>query len=511
MILLIHDTRKVTAVDGPVSGVEHLLNKPVASAIFSVAREHPDEIIGWCVDGLQDQMDKEALPRLLYNRNMMLSYSVSGCQYLPSGIGYVEDSPYIEFPMNVRYPTWQMSAEAGVIYGSSLSKFSQLSFKKEPFGYMLNSIAKIGQPQGLLCYSEPALLKSKVISEINVIKGSRWELFKFVAHHYKQRWLLLLFLNFIIYEGKWHFWSLLRSWLFDRKRTLNIDLDPPEKHGSSMMTGVEMDVIIPTIGRKKYLHDVLKDLSAQTFLPKKVIIVEQNPEPGGTSELDYLHTTDWPFEIDHHFIHRTGACHARNLAISNTSAPWVFFADDDNRMRPDTLEQAIGILSTLRDSALTSSYIQVGEQKTEHTIRQWITFGAGNSFVPGEIARKLKFDPNLEFGYGEDKDYGMLLRKSGVDVIYHPFEITHLKAPIGGFRKKIEKPWDSAEIEPKPSPTVLYFRSKHNSKEQLKGYKLTLFLKYYREQEMKNPFSYYKRFKKRWNESVSWVKKMKNE
>ena len=63
MILLIHDTRKVTAIDGPVCGLEDLLNMPVASAIFSVAREHPDEIIGWCVDGLQDQMDKEALPR----------------------------------------------------------------------------------------------------------------------------------------------------------------------------------------------------------------------------------------------------------------------------------------------------------------------------------------------------------------------------------------------------------------------------------------------------------------
>lgn len=507
MILLIHDTRKVTAIDGPVCGLEDLLNMPVASAIFSVAREHPDEIIGWCVDGLQDQMDKEALPRLLYNRNMMLSYSVSGYHYLPSGIGYVEDSPYIEFPMNVRYPTWQMSAEAGVVYGSVLNKFSSLPFSNEQFGYVLNSIARIGQSQGLLCYSEPELLTRGSVPEIRIPTGNRAQLFKFVAHHYKSRWVLLLFLNYGVFEGKWYLWSLIRALLLYRKRSLKIEMDHVQ---NSLPIGVpnEMDVIIPTIGRKAFLHDVLKDLAEQTLLPAKVIIVEQNPDPDSSSQLDYLHNSAWPFEIDHHFTHRAGACHARNLAISRTTAPWVFFADDDNRMRPETLEEAIRILSTLRSSALTSSYIQEGERKLEHLMRQWPTFGAGNSFVPGEIARKIQFDLRLEFGYGEDKDYGMQLRKSGVDVIYHPFEIKHLKAPIGGFRKKIEKPWDTAAIEPKPSPTVLYFKFKHRSAEQIKGYKLMLFLKYYREQEILNPLRYYTNFKKRWNESVSWVKKM---
>ncbi len=57
----------------------------------------------------------------------------------------------------------------------------------------------------------------------------------------------------------------------------------------------DIDVLIPTIGRKPFLYDVLKDLSKQTILPKNVIIIEQNPLAGSTSELDYLQDKNWPF------------------------------------------------------------------------------------------------------------------------------------------------------------------------------------------------------------------------
>jgi hypothetical protein len=58
---------------------------------------------------------------------------------------------------------------------------------------------------------------------------------------------------------------------------------------------VTIDVIIPTIGRKKFLYDVLKDLSVQTHLPKNAIIVEQNPTQGSQSELDFINNETWPF------------------------------------------------------------------------------------------------------------------------------------------------------------------------------------------------------------------------
>lgn len=55
-----------------------------------------------------------------------------------------------------------------------------------------------------------------------------------------------------------------------------------------------VDVLIPTIGRKEYLYDVLIDLRKQTLLPQKVIIVEQNSEPDSLTQLDYLTAEEWP-------------------------------------------------------------------------------------------------------------------------------------------------------------------------------------------------------------------------
>ena len=77
---------------------------------------------------------------------------------------------------------------------------------------------------------------------------------------------------------------------------------------------------------------MLKDLSVQTHSPKRVIIIEQNPDLNSKSELDYLFNESWPFQIIHEFIHQTGACNARNLALSKVKSKFVFSCDDDNRI-----------------------------------------------------------------------------------------------------------------------------------------------------------------------------------
>ncbi|MCR9183722.1 MAG: glycosyltransferase family 2 protein, partial [Flavobacteriaceae bacterium] len=83
-------------------------------------------------------------------------------------------------------------------------------------------------------------------------------------------------------------------------------------------------------------------------------------------------------------------------------------------------------------------------------------------------------------------------------------------APVGGFRTKPKQAWDFEEIQPKPSPTVLLFYIKHRTREQIQGYKTTLFFKYYKQQSLKNPLAYFKTFKKQWQKSVFWAKQLKN-
>jgi hypothetical protein len=84
-----------------------------------------------------------------------------------------------------------------------------------------------------------------------------------------------------------------------------------------------------------------------------------------------------------------------------------------------------------------------------------------------------------------------------------------LKAPMGGFRTKPVLQWDSNEIQPKPSPTIMLYQITHTTPEQTLGYKTILFFKYYRLQKIKNPLKYYFNFQKEWKSSVFWANQLK--
>lgn len=292
-----------------------------------------------------------------------------------------------------------------------------------------------------------------------------------------------------------------------------VDLDGIKVQSSKkVINDATVDVIIPTIGRKKYLYDVLKDFSKQTLLPAKIIIVEQNPEAGSATELDYLTHEKWPFEIQHIFTHQAGACNARNLALNETQSEWVFLADDDNRFEATLVSDIFDKIEQFGNEVVTTSYPQKNEIKKYAKVMQWPTFGAGNSFVRRNLLENARFNSAFEFGYGEDGDFGMQLRNLGHDVLYLPEpEILHLKAPVGGFRTQPVLRWHSDSIQPKPSPTVMLYQITNCTQEQTNSYKTTLFFKYYKLQSIKNPVRYYFNFQKQWERSVFWANKLKQQ
>jgi glycosyltransferase involved in cell wall biosynthesis len=318
-------------------------------------------------------------------------------------------------------------------------------------------------------------------------------------------------LNFGLHDRKFPLLPLLFSFFYKNRKNGAINLDSIKVQSSlNVIDKGTVDVIIPTIGRKDYLFDVLKDFSKQTLIPNKIIIVEQNPQEGSKTELDYIYDENWPFAIEHIFIHQAGVCNARNLALNNTESEWVFLADDDNRFDPDLIQEIFRKIKQYGSEVVTTSYPQQNEYKKYRKVIQWPTFGAGNSFVRRDLLDKVRFNSALEFGYGEDADFGMQLRNKGYDVVYLPEpEIIHLKAPIGGFRTKPILLWQNEPIQPKPSPTVMLYIISHTSQEQLKGYKTTLFFKFYKHQNIKNPFRYFKIFQKQWNQSVFWANQLK--
>jgi GT2 family glycosyltransferase len=481
----------------------------IAGGLQKIAKQFPDKKIVWCHSAAKEQLDLESIKTLFHHDKMMLSFSSTQHNFFDHRIGYVEESLFINVNKKVSYPTWQMSSVVGIVHASVINAIKDKVFCDSNFDYYLNSIGKIAMPLGLLCYSEPRLLKAGEFKNTN--KASIYTLFRFVKQHYKMQWVFLLLLNLGLYERKFPLLPLLFSFFYKDRKNNAISLDSIIIESSrKVIDKSTVDVIIPTIGRKDYLYDVLKDFSKQTLLPNKIIIVEQNPEKLSESELGYIYGEKWPFKIEHFFIHQAGVCNARNLALNHTESEWVFLADDDNHFGPNLIQDVLQKIKQYGNEVVTTSYPQKSESKKYRKVIQSPTFGAGNSFVKRNLLDKVRFNKALEFGYGEDSDFGMQLRNQGYDVLYLPEpEILHLKAPIGGFRTKPALQWQKNPIQPKPSPTVMLYIISHNTKEQLKGYKTTLFFKFYKHQDIKNPYNYFKMFQKQWDQSLFWANQLK--
>ena len=510
MIFLIHYHRKRVLGVHKNGDAVSCINRVPALALLELAENYSDEIIAWCDARYESGTTDINWLEIVENRSIMASFSCSGRIFLPEEIGFVDTSVFTKINVGVRYPTWLMSGDRGGMYAKTILAFREMEIPVDHFDYFLSSIAKQGMRHGLLAYSNPRLADA---SQPKVIKYSSDNelLYDFVKTYYKKRWLVLLFFQQLIYQKKAPVFDLMTA-IFKPKRpdlqSLSLSLSRCENNrNKNNSNNNSLDVLIPTIGRGKYLYNVLTDLREQIILPQKVIIIEQNPGLDSTTQLDYLTAEEWPFEIDHTFIHKTGACNARNIALEKVTAEWVFFADDDIRIPANFISDTCDFIAVGKPEAFTVSCLREGEHEPIKQVIQWRTFGSGCSFVKAACLQDLRFDLAFEGGFGEDADFGMQLRNKGVDILYNPFlKLTHLKAPVGGFRHKFKNPWDDEKFPPKPSPTVMVYQLKHASQIQRCGFKTLLFLKFFRRQSDRNPFTYFRGMQKRWESSKKWAK-----
>jgi hypothetical protein len=508
MIYLVHKNSEVLKIiDGQLNEIVFPIQACITATLFDLAEKFPEELIVWCYELYVANINHSELDVIFHHKRILATFSVNNKYYIPNEVCYIDQSIFINVKREVRYPTWLMSSDIGGVSAQFLNAVSEEIKKHRNFDYFLISMAKLAMPQGLFCYSEPKLLKEQPVVLAEVQQASKQELFKFVKQHYKWVWVWMLVLCYGIYERKMVILPVLKS-IFYKRNYLHLK----EFNLQSINTVIdknEVDVIIPTIGRKKYLFDVLIDLSNQTLLPKNVIIVEQNPLPESISELDFINANNWPFNIKHTFTHQTGVCNARNLAMKKVESEWVFLNDDDNRFDENLIKSVLKKAEHYGIVAITTAYLQEGEKLLFTNIHQTGIFGSGNSFVKTECLNKVNFNMALEFGYGEDFDFGMQLRNLGVDIVYCPdIKITHLKAPFGGFRTQVKQLWDHEAIQPKPSPTIMYTFLKHYTHKQLLNYKLVLFLRLIKKESIFNYWNFIKTFQNKWNASLYWAKKL---
>lgn len=428
MIIVYHLHTKITeVVNLNNQRVKFDALETVAEGLYKLAVQFPDSNMVWCNMEYKEQLNISEIEKLFHHNKMLLSFNPSDCNFFESYIGYAEQSPFININKKVTYPSWQMSSAVGVVHASLLLAIKDKIKPTTNFDYFLSSLAKLCMPLGLLCYSEPKLLKQA--KPTTAPKADIYMLFRFVKQHYKTRWVFLLWLNLMMYERKFTFLPLLFSlfYLHRNNQTINLEVINAQSSKKVVDKGT-IEVIIPTIGRKKYLYEVLCDLKSQTQLPSRVIIVEQNPQENSISELDYLSLEKWPFEIKHTFTHQAGVCNARNIALGQVASEWVFMADDDIRIAENFIYDALKNISKLGIKAVSLSCLQQGEKQSFSSIFQWASFGSGCSIVFAEALKDGRFNMGYEFGFGEDGDFGMQLRNKGVDVVFAQTRNTSFKS-----------------------------------------------------------------------------------
>ncbi len=514
MIVLIHDGKKVVSLyfEGDnVPSIDFNASDFIVSILCKASKAYSNELIIWVNETYKDIINFSKIETVFHHKRVMCSYSINGNYCISSHIGYVEQTPYTNITRHVEYPTWMMSSDVGGIYTNILGTLIEHTENGKGFDYFLNSVAKLGMSKGLFCYSQPNLIKGSESISDKKKSSSIYDVFLFTKQHYKFIWTVNLLLCFLFFEKKFLLLPFLKS-LFIRQLNTSIDLNQiPIKSTRKVIDKKEVDVIIPTIDRKDSLLNVLKDLAKQTILPKNVIIVEQNPDTNSKSELDYLTSESWPFKINHKFIHQTGVCNARNLALSFVESEWVLLGDDDNRFESNLIENLFNNIKLCGINVATTMYIQPNEKPAYFNTSQTDIFGSGNTMFKSSLLKNVSFDTAFEFGYREDSDFGMQLRQTGNDIIYFPqIKITHLKLPYGGFRTKFKPDWSEDLLEPKPSPTVMLYVKKHYNKFQKLGYKFTLFLKFYKKQSIKSPLLYIRRMNKQWKRSEFWSEYLLN-
>ncbi|WP_264531304.1 glycosyltransferase family 2 protein [Flavobacterium sp. N502540] len=510
MIIVYHKENKVVEVEFEKKTI-CVSQMNIAKTLFEMAALHPQSLIVWCHIDFRSSLNVSKFQDIFHHSKIMASYSPFFKTFLPDSIGYVEESPFIKINRKVNYPTWQTSSWVGGLNAAVLVALNGKIKATFNFDYFLHSLAKLAMETGLFCYSDPTLLIDNS-TELKEKRNNSYILFRFVKQHYRTRWVFLLFMNLLLYKRKFAIFPLIHCFIYRRRKLADDSLEQIQVQSTKNIFSTKtIDVIIPTIGRKQYLYDVLKDLSVQSHLPKNVIIVEQNTNVESSSELDYLKEENWPFGIKHIFTHQPGACNARNVALKEVSNDWVFMADDDIRIKESFLKEAFVQINKfgLDEITFACNEAMYDNSKENYSNIQWETFGSGCSIVKRQSIENIRYRKGFEFGYGEDTDFGMQLRNKGVDIIYFTQpEILHLKAPIGGFRTKPVLEWQNDSIQPKPSPTVMLYKQLHLTEEQINGYKMILFFKFYKVQNTKNPVRYYKNFQKQWKQSLYWANQL---
>ncbi|MDQ1437999.1 MAG: hypothetical protein QOK43_1628 [Acidimicrobiaceae bacterium] len=213
-----------------------------------------------------------------------------------------------------------------------------------------------------------------------------------------------------------------------------------------------ISVIIPTRNRGDLLRQSLESLAAQT-LPTdqfEVVVIDDGSSDHTAQVCSEARRT---VPITYHRIAPSGISAAKNLGVFCSTAPIVFFFDDDDVADPDLLRQhvdtheahpsnAVAVLGrttwapTLVVSELMHYATDVGKFLFDYTcithgdVLDYTFFWGGRSSCKRMLlCREGVFDQEFRFG-SEDIELGYRLQRHGFKVVYNADALSYMNRTI---------------------------------------------------------------------------------
>jgi glycosyltransferase involved in cell wall biosynthesis len=107
------------------------------------------------------------------------------------------------------------------------------------------------------------------------------------------------------------------------------------------MPASTVSVVIPCYNDGQFLQEAVDSVVASSYQHIEIIIVND-----GSTDSHTLFQLDKLAAVGHTVIHQVnmGQCRARNNGISRATGPYILSLDADNKIRPQYIELAVGIL-----------------------------------------------------------------------------------------------------------------------------------------------------------------------
>ncbi|RAR46604.1 glycosyltransferase family 2 protein [Flavobacterium lacus] len=210
---------------------------------------------------------------------------------------------------------------------------------------------------------------------------------------------------------------------------------------------MNISVIIPTLNRRDYVLDMLKDLSIQTLSVNEVIVSDQ-------SVIFEKIENSYPYKFTH-FQHKgKGPCCSRNDAVSFAKGEILIFLDDDARIDSNFVYEITKSIVEKKSKVCSGSICNIdGTVVNKEQLNSYWFFKltlapkkeidscyytpAGCTAITKDLfcsigKYDLFFDPN---GAGEDRELAVRLVNSGHKIYFNPkAKLLHIGALSGGRR-----------------------------------------------------------------------------